>query len=51
MQPISTFDPDRPSRLHDTVNDKMVTWQTAGRPNGGSTPGSTRSMTVPGSTG
>ena len=28
MQPMLTFDPDRPSRVHDRANDKTIAWRT-----------------------
>ena len=28
MNPMSTFDPDRPCKVHDALNDKTITWQT-----------------------
>jgi hypothetical protein len=28
MNPMSTFDPDRPCRVHDAMNDWMIAWQT-----------------------
>jgi hypothetical protein len=28
MQPMSTFDPDRPGRVHDCLNDKKFAWHT-----------------------
>ena len=29
---MSAFDPDRPSRVHDQVNDKMLAWHTGWAP-------------------
>ena len=28
MQPMSTFDPDRPCKVHDALNDKTIDWHT-----------------------
>src|SRR5262249_35397280 len=28
MRPMREFDPDRPARLHEALNDKVVTWRT-----------------------
>jgi hypothetical protein len=28
MNPMSTFDPDMPCRVHGALNDKAITWQT-----------------------
>ena len=28
MQPMSTFDPNVPCRVHDELSDRMITWQT-----------------------
>ena len=28
MQPMSSFDPDHPCKVHDALNDKTMTWQT-----------------------
>jgi hypothetical protein len=30
MRTMSDFDPDRPSRVHDRINDRTMTWHTAG---------------------
>jgi hypothetical protein len=28
MRPTSDFDPDRPARLHEVLNDKVISWRT-----------------------
>jgi len=28
LNPMSTFDPDRPSRVHDRINDETFDWRT-----------------------
>jgi hypothetical protein len=28
MQPMATFDPDEPCRVHDRLNDQMIEWRT-----------------------
>ena len=32
MQPMSTFDPDLPCKVHDRLNDKMINWRTGWAP-------------------
>ena len=32
MNPMSTFDPDRPSRVHDCLNDRTLEWRTGWAP-------------------
>ena len=29
MQPMSTFDPEKPCRVHDRLNDRTIDWRTS----------------------